>query len=113
MNEQQIEINQQLQETIKRVRQQAKLSLREMAVITGISASSLSRFETGKLSPTCDDLIEIAKACGLGMGVSFYHVEGNHKVDLTPNELELLLMVRSGNWPRAIAWLSRFANRGG
>jgi transcriptional regulator with XRE-family HTH domain len=42
-----------------------KLSLREIARITGISASTISRIENGQFSPTLDNAIKLATALNI------------------------------------------------
>jgi Zn-dependent peptidase ImmA (M78 family)/transcriptional regulator with XRE-family HTH domain len=55
---------------IKRARNAAGLSLRAVGEAAGLSATAVSKFETGKLVPASDSLIRLAKA--LGVRVEFF-----------------------------------------
>lgn len=57
-------------ERIKRARNAAGLSLRAVAEAAGLSATAVSKFETGKLVPASDTLLRLAKA--LGVRVEFF-----------------------------------------
>jgi transcriptional regulator with XRE-family HTH domain len=50
---------------IYRLRKEMKLSLRAIARITGIAASTISRIENGRLSPTLDIAAKLAMALNL------------------------------------------------
>lgn len=54
--------------TLKRARQQQKLSLRALGKRTGFSASFLSQVELGQASPSLASLEKIAGALGLTLG---------------------------------------------
>ncbi|WIG97915.1 helix-turn-helix domain-containing protein [Myxococcus sp. SDU36] len=54
--------------TLKRARQQQKLSLRALGARTGFSASFLSQVELGQASPSLASLEKIAGALGLTLG---------------------------------------------
>lgn len=47
---------------IKQIRQQKKITLRQLAALSGISKTELSDIETGKKIPTAYTLCAIAKA---------------------------------------------------
>jgi transcriptional regulator with XRE-family HTH domain len=51
-------------------RKEMKLSLREIARITGIAASTISRLENGRLSPTLDIATKLATALNLELPVT-------------------------------------------
>lgn len=51
-------------------RKEMKLSLRELARMTGIAASTISRIETGRISPTLDIATKLAGALKLEQSVA-------------------------------------------
>jgi Zn-dependent peptidase ImmA (M78 family)/DNA-binding XRE family transcriptional regulator len=57
-------------ERIKRARVAAGLSLRDAGAAAALSATAVSKFETGKLVPASDTLLRLAKA--LGVRVEFF-----------------------------------------
>lgn len=70
-------------EKLREVRQEKKMSLRELARKADISASMLSQIETGKVSPSVRSLYDIATA--LGVTVDFFFPEqSNQTVDVEP-----------------------------
>ncbi|WP_270179761.1 helix-turn-helix domain-containing protein [Alkalihalobacillus sp. CinArs1] len=68
--------------TLKKLRKQQKLTLKELANITGVSISFLSQVERGKSSVTLESLKKIADALHVNPGVFF----GEDRSD-QPNEI--------------------------
>ena len=64
-------------EKLRTVRQEKKMSLRELASKADISASMLSQIETGKVFPSVRSLYDIANA--LGVTVDYFFPEQNNQ----------------------------------
>lgn len=56
---------------LKQLRQEASLSLRELATRLGISASALSQIENGKMQPSVNRLISIVSALDVPLSAAF------------------------------------------
>ena len=67
-------------EKLKAIRQEHKMSLRELASKADISASMLSQIETGKVFPSVRSLYDIASA--LGVTVDYFFPEQNNHTPL-------------------------------
>jgi transcriptional regulator with XRE-family HTH domain/quercetin dioxygenase-like cupin family protein len=72
-------------EKLRSVRQDHKMSLRELAAKADISASMLSQIETGKVFPSVRSLYDIATA--LGVNVDYFFPDQNHHTDEEPASL--------------------------
>jgi transcriptional regulator with XRE-family HTH domain len=62
-------------EKLRTVRQERKMSLRDLANKAEVSASMLSQIETGKVFPSVRSLYSIANA--LGVSIDYFFPEGN------------------------------------
>jgi len=51
-------------EKVREIRNEKKLSLRQLAAMTDMNHAYLSRIENGKVQPSVESLIKIAKALG-------------------------------------------------
>ncbi|MBA2877992.1 transcriptional regulator with XRE-family HTH domain [Anoxybacillus kamchatkensis] len=51
-------------EKVRKIRNEKKLSLRQLATMTDMNHAYLSRIENGKVQPSVESLIKIAKALG-------------------------------------------------
>lgn len=70
-----------LAEKVKRFRQARRLSLRDLASLTGMSASFLSQFERGKTGASTSTLMQIANALGISVADLFdERAASTHKV---------------------------------
>lgn len=67
-----------LGENIRRYRQEAGLSLRELADMVDVTYATLSRYENGKTVPKYDTLKKIARALGVD---SVYYLYGDEDRD--------------------------------
>jgi transcriptional regulator with XRE-family HTH domain/quercetin dioxygenase-like cupin family protein len=75
-------------EKLRTVRQERKMSLRDLANKAEVSASMLSQIETGKVFPSVRSLYSIANA--LGVSVDYFFPEGNEdRATLPPNGSQL------------------------
>ena len=80
-------------EKLRAIRQEHKMSLRELAGKAEISASMLSQIETGKVFPSVRSLYDIANALGVTVDYFFPEQEnGNNKTTETskPNNTETM-----------------------
>jgi transcriptional regulator with XRE-family HTH domain len=82
---------QELGELVKRQRQRTKLSLREVATTTGVSASTLSRVENGVGTPDSATLARLAQWLGVPLerlmsGSLLSHSEATEPVVYYPTE---------------------------
>jgi transcriptional regulator with XRE-family HTH domain len=74
-------------------RKEMRLSLREIARITGIAASTISRLENGRLSPTLDIATKLAKALNLELPATLASIPsdsglpGDNKTPDTPTQV--------------------------
>ena len=71
-------------EKLRAIRQDKKMSLRELAKRADISASMLSQIETGKVFPSVRSLYDIATA--LGVTVDYFFPEQENGTGKTPEE---------------------------
>lgn len=95
--------------TVRRLREERGLSLREVEQIAGVHAAQLARLETGQSNWMPHHLQAVAQAFGL------------HPRDLLPDnptpplpegERQLLQAVRARDWQRAITMLGEIAAEG-
>jgi transcriptional regulator with XRE-family HTH domain len=56
--------------TVRKIRQEAGLTQALLARVSGVSATSIGRYETGRVSPTLDVLERLATAVDLTIKVS-------------------------------------------
>jgi transcriptional regulator with XRE-family HTH domain/uncharacterized cupin superfamily protein len=93
-------------EKLRAVRQERRMSLRELAEKASISASMLSQIETGKAYPSVRSIYSIAAALGLPVDYFFPEQEGetphpepdsNVAGDMTASEMREAMINRSGN----------------
>lgn len=70
-----------LGENIKKYREQAGMTLRDLADIVGVTHVTLSRYETGKSTPRYDILKKIAIAVGVGDVYYLYGDEDQSEYD--------------------------------
>ena len=54
-------------ESMRRIRNKRKLSLRQLAQISGVTYSMICRYETGKQDPGLFNLVCLADALGIGL----------------------------------------------
>ncbi len=62
--------------SLRRIRLQRKLSLAEISAVTGISKSTLSRVENGKLSLTYDKLLQLSTGLSVDLAELFAPADG-------------------------------------
>ena len=75
-------------EKLRTVRQERKLSLRDLATKADVSASMLSQIETGKVFPSVRSLYSIANA--LEVSIDYFFPEGNEdRATIHPNGSQL------------------------
>lgn len=73
---------------LRRLRRSRGLSLDDLASVTGVSISTLSRFETGHRQPTLDLLIPLARAFEISLDALIAAPEtGDPRVHLEPQRL--------------------------
>ena len=53
--------------TLRQLREQQRLSVRELAEKAGVDWSAINRIELGKANPRLDTLEKLAKALGVGL----------------------------------------------
>jgi len=70
-----------LGENIKKYREQAGMTLRELAEVVGVTHPTLSRYETGKSTPRYDILKKIAIALGVDDVYYLYGDEDQSEYD--------------------------------
>lgn len=79
----------------KECREAAGISQKSAAITVGVKPPSMSDWESGRTSPTCDKLIRLASLYGVSidelLGVS------NRKSELSPEERRLVRMFRQLN----------------
>jgi len=56
-----------LGETVRRMREQQRLTVAELATTTGIAAQSITDLEAGRLDPTYEGLIALARGLDVRM----------------------------------------------
>src|SRR5512145_50660 len=71
-------------EKLRAVRQQRKMSLRDLADKAEVSASMLSQIETGKVFPSVRSLYSIANALDVSVDY-FFPEENDNRVTRPPN----------------------------
>ena len=73
---------------LRRLRSSRQLTLAEVAALSGLSVSALSRIETGRRQPTLDALIPLARAFGVSLDRIIAAPEtGDPRVNLEPQRL--------------------------
>lgn len=82
-----------LGETLRQVRAESQLSIRDLAQLTGVSPASIHKIENDSVSPTVGTLFKIAR--GLNKTVSFFigeeEQDGSGQVSFTPRQSRTLL----------------------
>jgi transcriptional regulator with XRE-family HTH domain len=87
-------ISEKLGDSLRRLREQRRISLRTLATETGFSASFLSQIENNLCSPSISSMEKIATALGVSLW-QFFKVAETHQVNV----------VRSGNRSRlSLEW---------
>ncbi|NBJ13596.1 helix-turn-helix domain-containing protein [Microvirga arsenatis] len=79
-------------------RKELKLSLRELSRLSGIAASTISRVENGRFSPTLDNAVRLAAA----LRIELADQRGNSNVEapqIEPSASRLLEDARAGGSP--------------
>jgi XRE family transcriptional regulator, regulator of sulfur utilization len=68
--------------TLKKIRKEQKLTLKDLAQQTGVSISFLSQVERGKSSVTLESLKKIADALGVNPSIFFAEDHGQEALDI-------------------------------
>lgn len=94
-------------ETVKSLMKQGEITQKELAKMTSISESTLSRILAGKQEPRLDDALKIASALSVSVE-RICGVEEAHEKDLLElmeraEKAEAMLEIRTGN----VAYLKR------
>lgn len=72
-------------EIIKEARQRARLSQQELAERLGTTQSVITRWETGRRSPTFETLVRAVRACGLKIAITLGRPDPDHELFMREN----------------------------
>ena len=66
--------SQALGQRVRMLRKTRQLTLHDLARISGVAVSTISKIENGALSPTLDKVSRLAEGFGLSIGLSLIHI---------------------------------------
>ena len=70
---------------IREARRRAGLTQQELAERLGTTQSVITRWETGKRSPTFDTVVKTVRACGLDLAITLGQPDPDHELFIREN----------------------------
>jgi transcriptional regulator with XRE-family HTH domain len=67
-------------ELIREARKRSGLSQRELAELLGTTQAVITRWETGRRSPSFEKVVQAVRACGLDLAVRIVHRDDEHSL---------------------------------
>lgn len=93
-----------LGDSIRHVREERHMKLKEVAAATGLSISYISEIERGRTLPTLDTLAKIAHALAHDLTIGFVE-PGDIRFPCSELEVEMIVAVRERNYEKALMFM--------